>query len=77
MTDYVFQEEMWSTIRLVVIFAFVLVLVRLRQGRKAKGTKEREEETRTIQELYRGFERMEERVEALETLLIERDKRSR
>ena len=32
------------------------------------------EETRMIQDIYQGLSRMEERVEALETILIERTK---
>lgn len=32
------------------------------------------EETRMIQDIYQGLSRMEERVEALETILIERQK---
>ncbi len=35
----------------------------------------RAEETRLIQELYQGLSRMEERVEALETILLERRKK--
>ena len=33
-----------------------------------------EEETRIIQEIYQGLTRMEERIEALETLLLEKRK---
>ena len=33
---------------------------------------EREEETRIIQEIYQGLSRMEERVDTLETLLLEK-----
>lgn len=34
------------------------------------------EETKMIQDIYQGLSRMEERVEALETILIERQKRN-
>ncbi|OQC07383.1 MAG: hypothetical protein BWX80_01078 [Candidatus Hydrogenedentes bacterium ADurb.Bin101] len=36
-----------------------------------------EEEARLIQELHRGLTKMEQRVEALETLLLEREQGSR
>lgn len=48
----------------------------LRTGGLSK--KEREayaEETRMIQDIFNGLSRMEERVEALETILIERQKK--
>lgn len=35
----------------------------------------RAEETRLMQELYQGLSRMEERVEALETILLDRKRR--
>ena len=34
-----------------------------------------EEETKLMQELYQGLTRMEERVEALETLLLDRERK--
>ncbi len=34
------------------------------------------DETRMIQDIYQGLSRMEERVEALETILIERQKKN-
>ena len=34
------------------------------------------EETRVIQELQQGFSRMEDRMEALETILLEREQRN-
>ena len=61
------------------IFIFPLaigawMLVKLVGG----GSKEREtseEESRLIQEIYHGLGRMESRVETLETLLLDREKR--
>ncbi len=40
-----------------------------------KDRQSRAEEDRMIQEIYHGLSRMEERVEALETILIERQKK--
>jgi phage shock protein B len=42
----------------------------LRQGKQFSV-----EETKLIQEMYQGLSRMEERVEALETLLLDRERR--
>jgi phage shock protein B len=36
-----------------------------------------EDEARMIQEMYQGLVRMEERIEALETILLEKDNRER
>ena len=36
-----------------------------------------EDETRMIQEMYQGLVRMEERIEALETILLEKDGKGR
>lgn len=59
----------------VSIFAIIAwTLVSLINGRRRGGTVS-EEESRLIQEIYHGFGKMEQRVEALETLLLEREKR--
>ncbi len=61
------------------IFIFPLALIgwlilRLSSGgRKEQATSE--EESRLIQELYNGLGRMERRVESLETLLLERERK--
>lgn len=45
----------------------------VRGGGRKKATPELDaEETEAFQELHRGFQRMDERVEALETLMMER-----
>lgn len=36
-----------------------------------------EDEARMIQEMYQGLARMEERIEALETILLEKDNKER
>lgn len=48
-------------------------LVRLATGGGSKGQAPRAEESRMIQEIYIGLTKMEQRVETLETLLLERD----
>lgn len=44
-------------------------------GKKARG--QDTEETRLIQEIYHGLSKMEDRVEALETLLLDDDRKRR
>jgi phage shock protein B len=59
----------------VIIFAFVLALKRT-QGSSSiqRGGKLATDETRLMQEIYQGLSRMEERVEALETILLDRER---
>lgn len=47
----------------------------LKGGNSSRDAETDREETRLIQELHRGLSRLEERVEALETLLLERSDR--
>jgi len=74
MHGFFWQEEFWHIIKLVIIFAFILGILKLRQG-SGKNKERDAEDTKTIQELYQGFERMEERVESLETLLLDKNKK--
>jgi len=55
-----------------LICVTVLVLVRMRHsGLTAAGRQNSRDEAQMIQEIFRGLERMEERVEALETILMD------
>jgi phage shock protein B len=68
----------WDTTQLIIILAFVLLAIKLFRRDRSGGRGGREaadEEARTIQELYRGFERMERRVEHLETILMDRERK--
>ncbi len=49
-----------------LICGTVLVIIKTRRGNRGAGDSE---ETRIIQELYQNLERMEERIESLETIL--------
>ncbi len=67
-----------GTILLVITIGLVIIgIIRaIRTGGLSK--KERQahaEETRMIQDIFNGLSKMEERVEALETILIERQKK--
>ncbi|MFW5488687.1 MAG: hypothetical protein ACNI3A_09765 [Desulfovibrio sp.] len=76
MHGFFWQEEFWDIIKLVIIFAFILGILKLRQG-SGKDKERDAEDTKTIQELYQGFERMEERVDSLETLLLDKNKKDK
>jgi phage shock protein B len=49
----------------------------LKGGLSRKGQRFQAEEARMIQEMYRGLSRMEERVEALETIILDRERKDR
>ncbi|WP_029897393.1 hypothetical protein [Desulfohalovibrio reitneri] len=74
MLPEIFVEEFFTTLRLLIVFAFVYGLVRLAKGRRKKHSGP--DDAETMQDLYHGMERMEERIENLETLMLERDSRS-
>ncbi len=56
---------------LLLFVLFVIALVKLASSSKRSGPV-RQDEARAIQELNKTLEHMEDRVESLETLLIER-----
>jgi len=66
-----------SIIIILTIVAMTgLAIIRLfKGGGKTRGLDD--EEARTIQELYQGISRMEARVEALETLLLEKERKDK
>ncbi len=47
----------------------ILVIIRMRQA--GTGTSARKDEAELVQELYRSLENMEERIETLETILMD------
>ena len=49
----------------------------LKGGLSRKGQKYQAEEARIIQEIYQGLSRMEQRVEALETIILDRERKDR
>jgi phage shock protein B len=59
----------------VIIAGTILMAIRIfRGGGNGGDHRARIEETRMIQEIYSGLTRLEQRVEALETILIEKEK---
>jgi len=60
---------------LAVIGSTILMGLKiLKGGVSQKGQKNQSDEARIIQEIYQGLARMEERVESLETILLERER---
>jgi phage shock protein B len=67
-----------SILALAILGSTVLMAIKIIKGGITPGSKKLEaEETKTIQEIYRGLSRMEERVEALESILLDRERKDR
>jgi phage shock protein B len=63
-------------IALTIIGSTILIAIKiLKGGLSRKGQGAQTQEARMIQEIYQGLSRMEERVEALETILMERERK--
>jgi len=58
-----------------VIGGTILMSIRLLKGGASR--KDHAEDSKIIQEIYQGLSRMEERVEALETILLDQEKKDR
>ena len=58
----------------VICSTILMALKILKGGTSPKSQKEHTDEARMIQEIYQGLARMEERVESLETILLERER---
>ena len=56
-----------------VIGGTIVISIKLLKGGASR--KNQAEDSKIIQEIYQGLSRMEERVEALETILLDREKR--
>ncbi|MFO7738855.1 MAG: hypothetical protein R6V46_10300 [Desulfatiglandaceae bacterium] len=67
-----------SVLALAIIGSTVLMAIKIiKGGFSRKDQKFQAEETKTIQEIYQGLSRMEDRVEALETIILDRDRKGR
>ncbi|MGI9538465.1 MAG: phage-shock protein [Desulfocapsaceae bacterium] len=49
----------------------ILVIVRMRQSTSGQAKQGSQDEGMMVQEIYRGLEKMEQRIEALETILMD------
>jgi phage shock protein B len=59
----------------VVVGGTIIMSIKLLKGGASR--KDQTEDSKIIQEIYQGLSRMEERVEALETILLDREKGDR
>jgi hypothetical protein len=67
-----------SILALVILGSTVLMAIKIIKGGISPGNKKLEaEETKTIQEIYKGLSRMEERVDTLESVLLDRGRKDR
>jgi phage shock protein B len=65
-----------SILALAIIGSTILMAIKiLKGGLSQKGQKLQTDEARMIQEIYQGLSRMEERVEALETIILDRERK--
>jgi phage shock protein B len=63
---------------LAIIPGTIVIAIKLLKGGISRtDRKQQAEETKLIQEIYQGLSRMDERVEALETILLDRDGKER
>ena len=61
---------------LALVCGTILIAIRIIKGGATGGDRKQEaEEARMIQEIHQGLSRMEERVEALETILLDSSKK--
>lgn len=67
-----------SVLVLAIIGSTILMALKiLKGGVSRKGQQSQSEETGMIQEIYQGLSRMEARVEALETIILEYERKDR
>jgi hypothetical protein len=61
---------------LAIIGSTILIGIKvLKGGATPKGQKFQAEEAKMVQEIYQGLSRMEERIEALETIILDRERK--
>lgn len=56
-----------------IIGGTILLSIKLLKGKTSR--KDQADDSKIVQEIYQGLSQMEERVEALETILLDREKR--
>jgi len=67
-----------TVLALAIIGSTILMAIKiLKGGLSRKGQKFQADEARMIQEMYQGLSRMEERVEALETIILDHERKDR
>jgi phage shock protein B len=63
---------------LAIVGSTILMAIKIIKGGLSRAGRDRQtEEARMIQQIYQSLSRMEERVEALETILLEQERKDR
>ena len=73
-----FMGLMIGMVAVLLIFGgpvFLIALAILKGGKTKKGRNMEAEEARRVQEIYQGINRMEGRIEALETIILEHERK--
>ena len=64
-----------TVLALAIIGSTIVMAIKIFKGEDSpRGKKIRADEAKMIQEIYQGLARMEQRVEALETIIIDKEK---
>ena len=67
-----------SVLILAIVGSTILMAIKIiRGGVSRKGQKLQAEEAKMIQEIYHGYLKMEKRVEALETIILDHERKDR
>jgi phage shock protein B len=67
-----------SILALAIIGSTILMAIKiLKGGLSRKGQKLETDEAKVIQQIYQGLSRMEERVEALETIILDHERKDK
>ena len=67
-----------SVLILAIIGSTILLAIKLFKGTVFKrGQQNQTDEAKMIQEIYKGLSQMEERLEALETIILDRERKDR
>ena len=67
-----------SVLILAIIGSTILIGIKILKGGISRASqKQQSDEAKMIQEIYQGLSRMEERVEALETIILDHERRER
>ena len=73
-----FMALLVGLVSVLLIFGgpiFLIALAILKGGKTKKGQNMETNEARRAQEIYQGINRMEERIEALETIILQHEKK--
>lgn len=67
----------FGVIALIIIAGFLLSAIKiLKGGGSGKPAAQNAQEARLMQDIYQGLEKLERRIDALETIMLDREKRA-